>query len=84
MRRLEVEQVRRPRAGDERTPQAPGRGRTPPGHTRVPCEELADGKTCRPGRTPVRHGTVKSPKARTGPRPTPDGAPRGATRPKDA
>jgi hypothetical protein len=36
---------------------APERGRTPPGHTRVPCEELADGKAPGPvGRQcPARH-----------------------------
>ncbi len=50
----------RPRAWGY-APHAPGRGRQPPGHTRVPCEELADGVDLR----------EFSPKARTGPRPTP-------------
>ena len=42
-------------------PHAPGRGRTPPGHTRVPCEELADGVDLR----------ESLPKARTASRQTP-------------
>ena len=44
MRRLEVEQVRRPRAGDETYPPHPGGAGAPPGDTTVPCEELADGE----------------------------------------
>jgi hypothetical protein len=41
--------------------ETPERGRTPPGHTRVPCEELADG---------VDPHWKSWPKARTGPRKT--------------
>ena len=52
--------MRRPRAWPN-AGHAPGQGRTPPGHTRVPCEELADGVDPR----------ESWPKARTGPRKTP-------------
>src|SRR5664279_1411286 len=52
--------TRRPRAWGN-APHAPGQGRTPPGHTRVPCEELADGVD----------PWESWPKARTGPRKTP-------------
>jgi hypothetical protein len=54
-------------------------GPKPPGHTRVPCEELADGKACRPGRTPMS-GTARVSRRKRGPDPDQrrDGAPRGA------
>src|SRR5512139_1354020 len=42
--------MRRLRAGDERTSQAPGRRRARPGNTTIPCEELADGGPSRPAR----------------------------------
>ena len=61
-----VEQGAAPAGLGETHPQAPGQGRTPPGHTRVPCEELADGvdpKGVVPGES--------WPKARTGPCQTP-------------
>ena len=66
-----VEQDVAPAGGGGYAPLAPGRGRTPPGHTRVPCEELADGVDLR----------ESWPKARTGPVRRRDGAPRGAAHP---
>ena len=66
MRRLEVEQVRRPRAGDETYPPHPGGAGAPPGTTMSPCEELADGgRLGRPSRSaasPVEGGGNEGPK----------------------
>jgi len=47
-----VEQDAAP-AGEVRS-LAPGRRRTPPGHTKVPCEELADGTAF--GTVPEKRG----------------------------
>ena len=83
--------MRRPRAGDERSPQLPGGAGAPPGGTTTPCEELADGgpqglpeapdaaAQKGPRRKSRRQGETDRQKARPGAVRRRDGAPRGAT-----
>jgi hypothetical protein len=66
MRRREVEQDTALAGLGVRSPGSRA-GPKPPGHTRVPCEELADGKACRPGRT--MSGTARVSRRKRGPDP---------------